>query len=529
MLLPWWGYAQSYPSDSIESKLRVHPAHDTVRVQLLNQLSFANYYSNPIKSLQYAFEARNISDSLGYSKGEAEAYRQIGLSYWAQGDMSTALNYYLTGLRVAQEHKHLQQEADITSNIGTAYNGLGDYTEALKLLNRALAMQRKLKNEWRAAAVLNNIGDAYLANKNYDSAKYAYLYGLKISEKGNYALGVSTNIRNLGNVLEARGLYDSALVSYFRCADLSQKIGDTRGIILSHKSIASVYLKTKKFQQAKKFADVALQAGLKGKLKVYIRDAYEVLAKTSEAEGDQKKAFEYFKKFVAYKDTVQNLKVLSEANAQRFRFETEKKLTEIQLLTKESEIQASQVALKNNQLLMVSILVIVSFLLLAVVVRSYQRQKGRNELLQQKNTEIENQRRELAEHRDELTALNEELVSQQEELHYKNSEIEAMNQRIMETNHNLEAKVAERTKVLEEQYHRLAEYAHFNAHKLRAPVASILGLVTLLQREGGEAEMKELIEHLKKSTENLDQVVKTINSKLEEGLDVYEPKSEPKS
>lgn len=511
-------------ADTLQKMLVRNQAHDSMRVDILNQLSFAGYYSSPVKSLQYAFEARNLADSLGYTKGVAEAYRQIGLSYWSQGDMSTALSYYLTGLRVAQEGKHLQQEADITSNMGTAYNGLGDYKEALTLLNRSLAMQRKLKNEWRAAAVLNNVGDAYLANRNYDSAKAAYQYGLRISEKQNYVLGISTNIRNLGNVLEVRGLYDSALVNYFKCMELSQQISDTRGIILSHKSIASVYLKQRKYAEAKRYAEVALQTALKGNLKVYIRDAYEILAKVSEQSGDQGNAFKYFKKFVAYKDTVQNLKVLSEANAQRFRFETEKKMTEIQLLTKESQIQASRVALRNNQLALVSVLVLVALVFLALAVRSYQKQKGKNELLVEKNQQIEKQRRELAEQRDELTALNEELVSQQEDLHYKNEEIEKMNVRIMEANNALEVKVAERTKVLEEQNHRLAEYAHFNAHKLRAPVASILGLVDLLQRDKNEAEAQELIAHLKMATENLDQVVKTINSKLEEGLDAYESK-----
>ncbi len=232
----------------LEEQLAVRRQRDTLRVQLLNQIAFANYYSQPVRSLQCAFEARNLSDSLGYPAGEAESYRQIGLAYWAQSDMATALNYFLTGLRIAEEKKLRQVEADLMANIGTTYNGLGDHQEALAFLKRSRAMQQQLKNEWREAAVLNNIGDAYLALRRYDSAIYAYGFALHKSEEQNYLLGISTNERNIGNVLEQQGLYDSALRKYNKCISLSASINDNRGTILSHRSVASVYFKQKKIR-----------------------------------------------------------------------------------------------------------------------------------------------------------------------------------------------------------------------------------------------------------------------------------------
>ncbi len=479
--------------EKLEERLAAHPQRDTVRVQLLNQIAFANYYSKPLRSLQCAFEARNLSDSLSYPGGEAESYRQIGLAYWAQSDMATALNYFLTGLRIAEEKNLKQVEADLTANIGTTYNGLGVHQEALSFLKRSRAMQQRLKNEWREAAVLNNMGDAYLALRKYDSAIVAYSFALSKSEEQNYLLGISTNQRNIGNVLEQQGLYDSALSKYNKCIDLSAQTNDNRGTILSHRSVASVYYKLKKYDRAEAHAQVALQAALRGNLKAFIRDTYELLAKISEAKGHQSQAFSYFKSYVAYKDSVQNLKTLSEANAQRFRFETDKRMMEIQVLKKEAELQAAEVEYKTNQLTLASVVVVTALLFLVLAVRNYQREKTKSRLLEEKNREIEEQKKEIAAHRE----------------------------RILEINNNLESMVEQRTRLLEQQNHRLAEYAHFNAHKLRAPVASILGLVDLILRDESAEANKELIVHLKRTAETLDEVVKSINNTLEEGLDVY--------
>jgi tetratricopeptide (TPR) repeat protein len=486
---------QAASAQELQQQLATHQQRDTVRIKLLNQLAFANYYSNPLKSLQCAFEARNLADSVGYPAGEAEAYRQIGLAYWAQADMATAINYFLTGLRIAEHNRLRQVEADITANIGTAYNGLGDHQVALQYLNKSRAMQRALRNQWREAAVTNNLGDAYLALRQYDSAIAAYSFALNESRQENYVLGINTNLRNIGNVWEQRGNYDSAMHNYRTCLVLSTQSNDNRGRILSHQSIASVLYKTGKWAEAEKHALEALKAAQAGGLKAYIRDQYELLARISEARGLQTQAFDYFKKYVGYKDSVQNLSVLSEANAARFRFETDKRLTEIQLLKKESQIQAAQVALKNNQLMLAGLLIIAALVFLAITIRNNQRLKLQHRELEQKNSQIDAQRQELDRQR----------------------------KQILEINNNLEEMVAHRTRLLEQQNHRLADYAHINAHKLRAPVATILGLIHLLQHtETSVAEMEELIAHLRKSAEHLDEVVRSINATLEEGMDLYQ-------
>ena len=520
-----WSYANAqsfFSEDTLLSRIKKYPLPDSNRVNILNQLATATYNRDPVVSLKYAFEAKEIADSIGYTKGTAEAFRGIGLAFLSQSDISTAISYYLAGLKIAEEYKHSQVIADITGNLGLAYNKLGEPNKALEFLNQSLALQKKLKNDWRQGAILNNIGDSYLALKKYNEALDAYNLSLKLFKKTNQSLGIVTDIRNIGNVFEAKQEYDSAIARYFSCIALSSKINDTQGITLSNLSIASIYLKTNKIDKAKKHALIGLNLAKEKKLRSSIRDLNELLYKISEAEGNLSQSFYYYKQFILYKDSIQNLKVLSNIEGQRFRFEIEKKETEIGILKKDAELHEQILSAKNYQLLSSVIILILSFLLLVLFIRYYFKLKAINKVLLAKNTEIDLQSREISNKNNELIALNEEILAHQEKvttqrdaLEIKNQEIATANEQIKAVNENLEKIVTERTSLLQKQNEKLSEYAFLNAHKLRSPLASILGLTNLMMTDLSEEERKQTLIHLKYSSNQLDEVVHSISSILD--------------
>lgn len=514
------------PTDTLLYQLSRNPNADTARVLILNQLAFNTYYSNPLVALRYALEARKVADSLNFTRGEADAFRQMGLAFWAQANIPIAINYYLSGLKIAELHHHRQVEADILSNIGTAYNGLGNTDEAIEFLNRSLALQRELKNRWRQAAVMNNLGDSYLALKEFAKAIESYAFALNMSRENRYPLGESTNTRNIGNVLEQQGLYDSALAQYSKSAVLSKRINDNRGVILSNKSMASVYLKKGKPSMAYPYAAEALSTSQRVNLRAFVRDSYEVLSKIEEAKGNNVEAFRLFKLFTAYKDSVQSLQIVTDVAGQRMRFETEKRETEIELLKRDAQLRESELKNKNYLLLLVVTIGAFVVVLLLVVFRNLGK-------MREKNEEIMNKHKEVADLNDELVTLNEELRMQQEEvmaqrdsLEHKNKEVERMNQRVLEVNENLEAIVKERTEALEGQNKVLMEYAFLNAHKLRAPLARILGIVNLMAHTREASEHGVLMKHLQASSEQLDQVVRSIGATIDQGLDIFDTEND---
>jgi GAF domain-containing protein len=88
---------------------------------------------------------------------------------------------------------------------------------------------------------------------------------------------------------------------------------------------------------------------------------------------------------------------------------------------------------------------------------------------------------------------------------------------IVRINQSLEQRIRERTHELETQNHQLAEYAFINSHLLRAPLCRMLGLIHLIEVSDLKLKEMELIDHLKKSGDELDDVVKRINKAIENG------------
>ncbi|MEJ0057209.1 MAG: hypothetical protein WDN75_17070 [Bacteroidota bacterium] len=74
-----------------------------------------------------------------------------------------------------------------------------------------------------------------------------------------------------------------------------------------------------------------------------------------------------------------------------------------------------------------------------------------------------------------------------------------------------------RTHELENKNAALAEYAFINAHKLRAPVASILGLINLMKKVNHTDESRRVMDHLEISASRLEEVVDSITTAIEKG------------
>jgi ligand-binding sensor domain-containing protein len=110
-----------------------------------------------------------------------------------------------------------------------------------------------------------------------------------------------------------------------------------------------------------------------------------------------------------------------------------------------------------------------------------------------------------------------EIQMKTEEIMAQNEEITAQAEEIKGINENLELIVNQRTLELEKKNRALEEYAFINAHKLRSPLASILGLINLFRKTNLDEEAKIINEHLQQRADELDEVVRSITKAIERG------------
>jgi light-regulated signal transduction histidine kinase (bacteriophytochrome) len=106
---------------------------------------------------------------------------------------------------------------------------------------------------------------------------------------------------------------------------------------------------------------------------------------------------------------------------------------------------------------------------------------------------------------------------QKEEIQVQNEEISAQSEEILRINENLEEMVQERTRELERKNRALEEYAFINAHKLRSPVATILGLINLISKTKLDHEGTEINRRLQNTADELDGIVTSITKAIERG------------
>ncbi len=515
-------------TDSLQQFIKDHPQRDSIRVAALNNQAFANHLNNPDQALIWAYEALSISKEISYEKGEAQAMRQIGVVCWAQANYPLALKYFLDGLKIAERTQDLQTIADITGNIGLVYYGLGNYDEALKYHQRALDIQEKLNNKVRISVTLNNLGDVYRATKDFVRAHEHYRLAYQLREEAGNLPGMSTNIRNIGNVLEARGELIAALEQYQHAMKISDSVADKRGMSQCRYSIASVYYKMKRYADGKKFASTSLSIAKENNFRSFIRDNYLLLSQLDEALGNLQGSLTNFRNYTTYKDSVLNVQAASEIASYRLDYETEKQRVAIDLLRKDKQLQDAELAEKNQFIFFGSILFVLLIICGGFLLRGYRRQRSLNNQLALKNEEIESHHREILSQRDELVALNEEIRAQQDDLvasrdslAEKNLSIARMNEEIITINENLEKLIRERTFALEKQNQQLIQYAFINAHKLRAPVARILGLANLAATISPD-ERQKILDLLKESAFELDEVTRSITEIVQNGIDAYQ-------
>jgi signal transduction histidine kinase len=127
------------------------------------------------------------------------------------------------------------------------------------------------------------------------------------------------------------------------------------------------------------------------------------------------------------------------------------------------------------------------------------------------------QRKEILQANKDLQAKNEEISFQKNAIESQAEALLILNEELKDLNKSLEGRIDERTRQIIQQNQRLAEYTFVNAHKLRAPIASILGLINLFQQADAR-EQRVIIKHLKTCADQLDVTIRTINLNLEGGI-----------
>jgi signal transduction histidine kinase len=202
-----------------------------------------------------------------------------------------------------------------------------------------------------------------------------------------------------------------------------------------------------------------------------------------------------------------------------------------------------QAALKRNYLLQLILFLICCPTLIYTAIhtrrtvklseRLHQLEAEKNKMLLEQNQQLEIL---VSERTREIAAQNEEIFSQKEEISAQRDILAAQNRKLQEVHHiieeqkrsieneneRLETEVLNRTHQLREANQELIEhnsqleqFAFIAAHNLRAPLARILGLASVIRISDEKSDKENSLQRLVDSTKDLDNVIRDLNTILD--------------
>lgn len=151
-------------------------------------------------------------------------------------------------------------------------------------------------------------------------------------------------------------------------------------------------------------------------------------------------------------------------------------------------------------------------------------------VLQEANHKLEFQKNEIAIQNKEFTAQSEKLIFNQEQLIRANTLIENQKESLLKIQSGLQTELSARNKELMHSNEELAKYNHelqqFSftiSHNLRGPLARLLGLTNLMEKDLNEltGPQLELVKLVTQSAKELDEVIRDLNKIIDIRNDIY--------
>ncbi len=243
-------HAQIPVKDSIENEL-LHSS-DSIRLNLLLNLTMKNWSNQPDKALQYAYRAIRQAKSNHSDLGLAKAFNVCGIVYDFKSQNDSAIAYYNKAVKLAEKVHNIKLQAGILNNIGLIYWNIGFLDSASQSYMKAMKIFEQLLDTQDLGNVHNNIGLIYWELKEYETAKEEFKSALKYRLASGDEHGLGATYTNLGLIYSDLGYKDSALFYLRGSESIKKKINDRYGLIMVYNNIGTIYNDTKDLQNAKK-------------------------------------------------------------------------------------------------------------------------------------------------------------------------------------------------------------------------------------------------------------------------------------
>jgi CHAT domain-containing protein len=200
---------------------RLFLAADTLRLQ-----STADSLRQSVVKFK---EAENAWRAIGNSAGAGRAIYYSTLSFWAMGDMKSALEASRQSADLWRKAGDKYMEAESLTNVGVLYNALGDRQKALENYERSLVLWRELKKADGEGRALAEIGALYYSSGDIRRALEYFEKALPLKRTGRDFSTIASTLSNIGSAYRFLGEPAKGMDFFQQALEMWRMAGDRAG------------------------------------------------------------------------------------------------------------------------------------------------------------------------------------------------------------------------------------------------------------------------------------------------------------
>ncbi|QOI98097.1 MAG: tetratricopeptide repeat protein [Flammeovirgaceae bacterium] len=385
--------AQLSEIDSLKHELK-RAATPQARIDILNSLSNRYLAYQPEQASHYANEALQLARKTNYPHGEILALNRLGEYEFRQSNYAQAVELTTESLKLAVRHRDSLGMALAYRVLGNTHTfGLKQYDQALQYQLKAMELYQLLKDKRNIAGFCGNITWIYAStNQNLEEAHRLADLGIHLSDSLNDKQLLSFNYNSKGLIYTQQNKPDSALKFLNLSTREAEKVKDFAVISYNKSLIGNVYLQQGQYKKALNYFTEAANESRQLNLREVLKESYLGLSKAYANLGNFQQALQNHIGYTQLKDSLINWETSQKALMAKLAFEEEKREARI------VELEQANEQARREQLIF-SIGFAMTFILMAavigLVVRNNWLRQQANQVLKEKNEEIETQNEKL--------------------------------------------------------------------------------------------------------------------------------------
>ncbi len=366
-------------ADSLRLVLETLP-DDTNKLPLLRQIVI--YTAAPDAKLAGADSLLAYSTLLNDPYFISYALMLKGTAWRQMGNLQKSLESYFEAAEIAAKLNYKDILGQCYSEISTGYSKNQDFDNYLIYSNKAIQIFEDIGDQVSKGLTLLNTGYIYFERGFLDSAYIYYLRSEPILEAIDLPIGKAYVKGNKALVKAARGEVSEAEREVLEAVEMLRPLGDTYGIADLLNQLGKIYLKMGDFERATLRVKEALEIAQEAQLMEQARDASQILSELYEALGDYELALEHDRRFIGYKDSIQNADMIRQLANQRTTYEVGLKQAELDVANAEKQTQ-------QYFLIIIAAFTILVLVVTLIVYRNFLDKKRVNKQLEEQKQALE--------------------------------------------------------------------------------------------------------------------------------------------